>query len=127
MFPGPGGDSVKGARRPVVYSTGRGRICPKCGWPEADCRCSSTLGAAAEPVPAKITAKLRVENRGSGKVVTVIDSLPANREFLDDLARELKKSCGTGGRVGETFVEIQGDHRERLRELFARKGWAVKG
>ena len=127
MFPSPGGDAVKGARRPLVYSTGKGRICPKCGWPEADCRCSSTLGASEEPVPGKITANLRVEKRGCGKVVTVIDSLPANREFLDGLARELKKSCGTGGRAGETFVEIQGDHRERLRELLARKGWVVKG
>ena len=127
MFPSLRGVAVKGARRPIVYSTGKGRICPKCGWPEADCRCSSTLGPSKEPVPGKVTAKLRVEKRGPGKVVTVIDSLPANREFLDDLARELKKSCGTGGRAGETFVEIQGDHRERLRELLARKGWAVKG
>jgi translation initiation factor 1 len=127
MFPSPRGHAVKGARRPLVYSTGKGRICPKCGWPEADCRCSSTLGASEEPVPEKLTAKLRVEKRGSGKVITVIDSLPANREFLDDLARELKKSCGAGGRAGENFVEIQGDHRERLRELLARKGWVVKG
>jgi translation initiation factor 1 len=72
-------------------------------------------------------AKLRIENRSSGKVVTVIDALPAHRAFLSDLARELKKSCGTGGRAGETFVEIQGDHRERLRNLLARKGWTVKG
>jgi translation initiation factor 1 len=130
-------DSVpeeKRSRR-LVYSTGTGRVCPKCGWPETDCRCSSRLSAAQEPVPGKVTAKLRVENRGSGKVVTVVDSLPANREFLDLLARELKKSCGAGGRVrglppelGLTpSIEIQGDHRERLRDLLARKGWTVKG
>jgi len=113
--------------RRLVYSTGAGRVCARCGWPESDCRCSSKLAAPDEPVPGKVTAKLRVENRGSGKVVTVVDSLPANRPFLSDLARELKKSCGTGGRAGETFVEIQGDHRERLRELLGRKGWTVKG
>lgn len=110
----------------VVYSSGTGRMCPKCGWPETDCRCSASL-AAAEPVPAKIRVNLSIEKRGSGKVVTMIDGLPANREFLDALARELKKSCGTGGRLGEAFVEIQGDHRERLRELLAKKGWTVKG
>jgi translation initiation factor 1 len=67
--------------------------------------------------------------------VTVIDGLPENRAFLDALARELKKSCGTGGRVRGLppeggrirSVEIQGDHRERLRDLLARKGWTVKG
>lgn len=72
-------------------------------------------------------AKVGVEKRGAGKVVTVIDGLPRNRAFLEAVAKELKKSCGAGGRAGDTFVEIQGDHRERLRELFARKGWTVRG
>jgi translation initiation factor 1 len=127
MFPRPRRDLVKDDRRTLVYSSGKGRICPKCGWPETDCRCSSKLAASEEPVPGKIRVNVSVEKRGSGKLVTMIDGLPANRAFLDLLARELKKSCGTGGRTGETFVEIQGDHRERLRELLARKGWIVKG
>ena len=109
----------------LVYSTRAGRVCPKCGWPKADCRCSSA--AENEPVPARIKVNVSVEKRGSGKVVTMIDGLPRNRELLDLLARELKKSCGTGGRAGEDYVEIQGDHRERLRELLARRGWTVKG
>lgn len=119
---------MKDARKPsrVVYSTRTGRVCPKCGWPEADCRCAS-VPAAKEPVPARIAVSVSVEKRGSGKVVTVIDGLPRNREFLDALARELKKSRGTGGRAGEDYVEIQGDHREPLRELLGRKGWVVKG
>ncbi|HTD53148.1 MAG TPA: hypothetical protein VK780_09000 [Thermoanaerobaculia bacterium] len=39
----------------------------------------------------------------------------------------MKKSCGTGGRAGEEWIELQGDHRERLRELLGKKGWKVKG
>ena len=78
---------------------------------------------------------LSLEKRGSGKNVTVIDGLPSNAEFLEGLARELKKSCGAGGRVrglipegGQIpYLEIQGDHRERLRDLLGRKGWIVKG
>ena len=111
----------------LVYSTGRGRVCPKCGWPEDDCHCAAAIGGGAEAVPEKVVAKLRLENRASGKSVTVVDGLPANGEFLDGLARELKKACGTGGHAGETSVELQGDQRERLRELLAKKGWAVKG
>ena len=112
--------------RRVVYSSGAGRLCPKCGWPETDCRCSSRV-AAAEPVPAKIRVNLSIEKRGSGKVVTMIDGLPRNREFIESLARDLKKSCGTGGRASDDSVELQGDHRERLRQLLAKKGWTVKG
>ena len=111
----------------VVYSSGKGRMCPVCGWPQDDCRCSKTLSAGAEAVPAKVTAKLRLENRSSGKHVTVVDGLPDNREFLDTLCRELKKACGTGGATGENAIELQGDQRERLRELLVKKGFLVKG
>jgi translation initiation factor 1 len=141
-----GRDALKDAPKPsrLVYSTRTGRVCPKCGWPEADCHCSSQMNNTSEaPVPAKITARLGIEKRGAGKIVTVIDGLPANRDFLETLARELKKSCGSGGKVrglisggGQTpqtqiprspSVEIQGDHRDRLREMLQRKGWVVKG
>ena len=110
----------------VVYSTGKGRICPKCGWPAEDCRCSTAL-AADEPVPAKVSVRLFVQNAGPGKKVTVIDGLPRNAGFLAALARELKKSCGTGGKAGEGAVELQGDQRERLHDLLSSKGWNVKG
>ena len=111
----------------IVYSTGRGRVCPKCGWPVDDCRCAAALAKGAEPVPDKPVAKLRLENRSSGKHVTVVAGLPDNREFLETLARELKKACGTGGSAGEGVIELQGDQRERLRELLVKKGMQVKG
>lgn len=110
----------------IVYSSEKGRICPTCGWPAKDCHCASSF-PAAEPVPAKITAKLRVENTASGKRMTVIDGLPKNEAFLRALVKELKKSCGAGGRAGEGLVELQGDQRERLRALFAGRGWSVRG
>ena len=111
----------------VVYSSDKGRVCPKCGWPAADCHCSSSLAAPDEPVPEKLSTRLRLENRGAGKSVTVVDGLPKNGPFLESLARELKKSCGTGGHAGEGLVELQGDQRERLRELLGKKGFAVRG
>jgi translation initiation factor 1 len=113
--------------RRLVYSTASGRVCPKCGWPADDCRCSTSLAQGREAVPDRPVAKLRVENRGSGKQVTVVAGLPRNAEWLEALCRELKKACGAGGSAGEDSVEIQGDHRERLRELLAKKGMTVKG
>ena len=109
-----------------VYSTEKGRICVKCGWPAQNCRCSTSL-AAEDPVPATITVRLFVQNAGPGKKVTVIDGLPRNSEFLAGLAKELKKSCGTGGKAGEDFVELQGDQRERLHDLLSHRGWKVRG
>ena len=79
-------------------------------------------------MPASVVARLRIEKAGrGGKTVTVVDGLPRNPPFLKALAAELKRACGTGGTGGETSVEIQGDHRDTLRALLARKGWTVKG
>jgi translation initiation factor 1 len=85
------------------------------------------LGTPDTPVPAKIRAALRLEKRASGRTVTVVGGLPKNGAFLTSLLQELKKACGTGGRADENAVELQGDQRERLRELLAGKGWTVKG
>ena len=112
------------ADRRLVYSTDRGSVCPTCGWPKADCRCSSRLD---EPIPPKVTAKLRLETKGrKGKAVTVVDGLPRNTSFLEELAKALKTSLGTGGAVKDGAVEIQGDHRERLRTLLVNRGFTVR-
>lgn len=111
----------------IVFKSGVGRICPDCGWPAAHCQCSRS-GRADAAVPAKLTAKLRLEKKArGGKSVTVIDGLPDNAAFLGDLAGELKKSCGTGGTVRPGAVELSGDVRERVRALLASRGWTVKG
>jgi translation initiation factor 1 len=111
----------------TVYSTGAGRICPGCGWPQNDCKCSSTIGPD-EPVPARIVAKLRMEKKGrGGKTVTVVYALPRNAGFLKDLTQELKRACGTGGATVDDGVELQGDLRDRVREVLQKKGWVVKG
>jgi translation initiation factor 1 len=60
-------------------------------------------------------------------MVTVIDGLPQNDAFLRELAQELKRSCGTGGTIADSYIELHGDLRERLREVLAQKGFTVKG
>lgn len=111
----------------IVYSTGVGRVCPTCGWPANDCKCSSKRTVDAT-VPGRIVAKLRMEKKGrGGKTVTVVYDLPDNEAFLKELAQELKRACGTGGAVSENTVELQGDLRDRVREYLEKKGWTVKG
>ena len=111
----------------MVYSTGAGRICARCGWPEDDCKCSSRIGPE-EAVPDRIVAKLRMERKGrGGKTVTIVSGLPRNSVFLKELTHELKRACGTGGATIEDGVELQGDLRDRVRECLGKKGYVVKG
>lgn len=111
--------------RRLVYSTDRERNerCPRCGELMVACTCAS-----AEAVPANLTVKLRLEKGGrGGKAVTVLYDLPRNPEFLKGLAGKLKKACGTGGTAKESTVELQGDYRDRLRQLLPTLGYKVKG
>jgi translation initiation factor 1 len=109
----------------TVYSSAAGKICRGCGQPERGCRCGAE---SAEAVPVRPVAKLRMERAGrGGKTVTVVFGLPNNAAFLRDLATELKKACGTGGTVTADGVELQGDLRDRVRDVLIAKGFGVKG
>jgi len=111
----------------LVYSTDTSGKCPVCGWPQRNCQCS-TQHAASEPVPARITAKLRMEKKGrGGKTVTLVYGLPQNDEFLKELCQTLKRACGTGGTVVDGGIELQGDLRERVRTELVKQGCLVKG
>jgi translation initiation factor 1 len=122
--------SLKNNARPpvrLVYSTATAGKCPGCGWPQRDCKCSSQRPANGA-IPARIVAKLRMEKKGrGGKTVTVVFGLPQNDEFLRELAQELKRACGTGGTVVDDGVELQGDLRERVRDVLTKRGYTVKG
>ena len=111
----------------IVYSTGRGKLCPRCGWPVANCQCSGKR-AGAEAIPSRIVAKLRLEKKGrAGKSVTVVYDLPRNVDFLKGLSQELKRACGAGGTIGDDTIELQGDLTARVRALLQSKGFVVKG
>jgi translation initiation factor 1 len=113
----------------LVYSTGIGRVCSGCGWPTRDCKCSTRTADVAVPARSgAIVAKLRMEKKGrGGKVVTVVDGLPQNAAFVKELSQELKRACGTGGTAVDGAVELQGDLRDRVRELLLKKGFVVRG
>lgn len=77
-------------------------------------------------------AILRIEKTGrGGKTVTVIDRLPKHGTFVSELCRRLKSRCGSGGTFYMTseggVIELQGDQRERVRDLLAKEGIRNKG
>src|SRR5688500_6788582 len=110
-----------------VYHTTTGRLCSGCGWPERDCKCSSTIGRD-EPVPPRIVAKLRMAHQGrGGKAVPLVNGLPRNAAYLRELAQELKRVRGTGGTAVEDGVELQGDLRDRVRDVLQKRRYVVKG
>lgn len=99
--------------------------CERCGELEEVCTCPPPLKALTPPE--KQTARLAVEKRKKGKVVTVVRGLAANENDSPTLLGQLKAACGAGGTMKDDELEIQGDHLERLRSLLAEIGYRVRG
>jgi translation initiation factor 1 len=105
---------------PLVYSTERGRLCPSCELPVAQCRCLKS-----KPLP-KGDGIVRVarETAGrKGKCVTTITGATLDPEAL---AKQLKQKCGSGGTVKNGVIEIQGDHRDIVVTELHKLGFTVK-
>ena len=83
----------------LVYSTGKGRISPGCGWPADRCVCSHNLKdpAGAAPRGDGVVRVSRQTKGRKGKGVTVVTGVPLAASELASLATELKKKCGSGG------------------------------
>lgn len=72
-------------------------------------------------------AKVRRETKGrKGKGVVVISGLGIDNKALKELAKKLKKTCGTGGSVVDETIEIQGDKREEIKQVLEKSGFKVK-
>jgi translation initiation factor 1 len=98
------------------------RECPACGKDERACACKK-----AKPERAgKPVARLRMEKR-RGKPVTVLALEGFSEKETETLAREFKTTLGTGGTAKGNEVELQGEHREKVRGLLVQRGVRVKG
>jgi len=111
----------------IVYSTEQGRRCPECARPVAECKCRRSKAAQARPAPGDGAVRVSRETKGrKGKGVTIVSGLPVAGAGLDELARRLKKRCGSGGTVREGKIEIQGDHQDTLLLELGKLGYSAK-
>ncbi len=96
----------------LVYSTDGGRITQK----------QNKTVTASDGF-----AQVRRETKGrKGKGVIVISGLGLETQALKELAKKLKKTCGTGGSVVNDTIEIQGDKREEIKIVLEKSGFKVK-
>ena len=57
------------------------------------------------------------ESKGrKGKGVTLVSGLELDLAELKALAKKLKALCGSGGTVKDGIIEIQGDHRDQVKQ-----------
>lgn len=67
--------------------------------------------------------KIRVEKRRFGKEVTIIEGINEKEFNLRKLASQLKSKLATGGTAKNGRIELQGDHRYRVKKLLVEMGF----
>jgi translation initiation factor 1 len=102
-------------------------LCDRCQQPESECRCPPAEPVKQQIPPERQSARLAVEKRKKGKVVTVVRGLSVEGTDLAALLTKLKSLCGAGGNLDGETLEIQGNHLERLRAVLAKIGYRVSG
>ncbi|WP_010585332.1 translation initiation factor [Schlesneria paludicola] len=100
--------------------------CERCDRLESECTCPPETAKSNLVAPDRQTARLAVEKRRKGKVVTVISGLAANQNDFPALLTQLKSFCGAGGTSDGDTLEIQGDHLDRLQQKLKQIGYRVR-
>jgi translation initiation factor 1 len=77
--------------------------------------------------PEQQRLRARTEKRNKGKLVTVVGPFVLTPDDLAKLAKELKKTCGTGGSVQGDNIELQGDCVPRAKTWLEGRGYSVRG
>ncbi len=69
---------------------------------------------------------VRLDLRRFGKPMTIIQvhGVPKDDESIIQLGRRLKKDLATGGTVKEGLIELQGDHRPKMKDELVKLGFA---
>ena len=94
-------------------------ICPVCGLP-------NELGMCEEIAREQQSVRITVDSRRYGKVVTVIDGIDENDIDINDLAKQLKNKCAAGGTSKDGRIELQGDHKKKVKAVLEDMGFKTE-
>ncbi len=100
----------------VVYSTN-----PDFEYEYEQEETTETLAPAKQNLLVYLDTKQR-----QGKAVTIIENFVGKADDLEDLAKKLKTTCGTGGSVKDGLIIIQGDSRQKVAAYLTKNNYRFK-
>jgi translation initiation factor 1 len=92
-----------------------GEICSKCGLPKEICACEALEREGTRRIKVYSTKKK------FGKLVTIVEGLEENE--LEKITKELKRTLACGGSAKEGVIVLQGEHRDKLKQLLIKMGY----
>ena len=97
----------------IVYSTA-----PDFNFPD-----ETGYDESLPPNEQSLTIVLDKKHR-AGKVVSIIKGFSMKENEIEDIAKQLKSFCGSGGSAKDHEIIIQGDHREKIYQWLMKKGYS---
>ena len=91
--------------------------CPTCGLPKELCVCE-TIAKGEQRI------KVKLIKRRFGKVITLIEGIDDKQINIKDLAKKLKSKFACGGTVKNGAIELQGEHKNRVKEILIQLGFS---
>ncbi|MBT4023076.1 translation initiation factor [archaeon] len=91
-------------------------ICQVCGLPQELCVCESIAKENQE-------IKIYTIKKKFGKKNTVVEGIDTKQIDLKDLGKKLKNLLACGGTAKEGKIELQGDHKNKVRDELVRLGF----
>lgn len=90
-------------------------ICKKCGLPKELCVCG-TITKESQKI------KIILNKRRYGKMITVVEGLTSDID-LKQLSKDLKHKLACGGTFKNGTIELQGNHRDRVKKVLVEFGF----
>jgi translation initiation factor 1 len=94
-------------------------ICEVCGLPKEICVCEDIAREQQ-----KIT--IAIDKRRYGKMMTIVSGINSHELDINSLISNLKSICACGGTIKEGKIELQGDHRTKVKEKLEKMGFVVE-
>jgi translation initiation factor 1 len=93
-------------------------ICEVCGLPKELCVCEDIAREQQ-----KIT--IAMDKRRYGKMMTIVYGVDSHDLDIQALITKLKSKCACGGTIKDGKIELQGDHRTKVKETLEEMGFTV--
>jgi translation initiation factor 1 len=59
-------------------------------------------------------------------MMTIVDGVDSHELDINGLITQLKSKCACGGTIKEGKIELQGDHRTKVKETLEKMGFTVE-
>ena len=92
------------------------QMCDVCGLPKEICVCEEIAREQQE-------IQIYTVARRYGKMVTIVDGINTGDIDVNSLCSELKGACACGGTAKNGTIELQGDHKTKVKQVLERMGF----